>query len=125
MNYGQIAVDAANGFQQSVNAGLLQAWSNSLKINNTNDKDCPRVAFLGLCEDGFVAGVPKGNYIQKSSVSVIKQKAIDIRNIIMNNNPPSIPTRTKTLIWKQVGGTGQDQGVIDVVYTLFNNGMLL
>ena len=125
MNYGQIAVDAANGFQQSVNAALLQAWSNSLKINNTNDKDCPRVAFLGLCEDGFVAGVPKGNYIQKSGVSRIKPKAIRIRNIIMNSKPPFIPTQPKTSIWTQAGGTGQDQGVIDVVYTLFNNGMLL
>ncbi|MBF0233357.1 MAG: hypothetical protein HQK65_10020 [Desulfamplus sp.] len=125
MNYGQIALDATNAFQQLLSTTLLQAWSNSLKINNTNDKDCPRVAFLGLCEDGFVANVPKGNYIQKTNVSVIKQKAIGIRNIIMNNNPPSIPTQSKNSIWSQVGGTGQDQGVIDVVYTLFNNGILL
>ena len=124
MGYGQIAVDAANIFQQLVIPTLLQSWNNSLSQNNTSDKDCPRVTFLGLCEDGFVSGVPKGKYIKKN-ISVIKQKAIGIRNIIMNNNPPSIPTQTKTSIWKRVGGTGNDQGVIDVVYTLFNNGMLL
>lgn len=125
MNYGKIAVDAANGFQQLVATTLLQSWNSSLIKNNKNDKNCPRIAFLGLCENGLIAGIPKGRYIQKTTASVIKGKAISIRNIIMNNNPPSIPAQTKTSIWEQVGGTGQDEGVIDVVYTLFNHGMLL
>jgi hypothetical protein len=93
MSYGQVAVDAVIEFQNQQHQNLLQAWYQALKLNNVSDKVCPRIAFLGLCESGYVVGVPQGNYIQKSTPSVIKQKAVGIRNIIMNTNPPALPTQ--------------------------------
>jgi hypothetical protein len=124
MSYGQVAIDAVIEFQNQQHQNLLQAWYQALKLNNVSDKVCPRIAFLGLCESGYIVGVPQGNYIQKSTPSVIKQKAVGIRNIIMNTNPPALPTQSKTTVWTQVGGTGQHEGVIDVVYALFNSGVL-
>ena len=125
MSHGQVAVDAVREFQNQQHQNLLQAWDQALKLNNVPyNKVCPRVAFLGLCESGYVVGVPQGNYIQKSTPSKIKQKAVRIKNIIMNTNPPALPTQSKTTVWTQVGGTGQHEGVIDVVYALFNSGVL-
>ena len=125
MSYGQIAIDTIRIIRQSPYLEVRQAWSNSLSANNKNDKACPKVAFLGLCEDGFINGIPAGNYIQKTGISVIKQKAVAIRGIIMNRTPPKIPVQSNASIWRQVSGSGRDQGVIEGIYTLFRNGDLI
>jgi hypothetical protein len=126
MSYGKVAVDSVTIIVQNQKHILLHAWIQALIQNNVGDKDCPRVAFLGLCEDGYVVGVPNGSngsYIGTSN-SVIKQRAVQIRKIIMTANPPALPTATNASIWTRVGGTGQDQGVIELIYELFRNSML-
>jgi len=73
MGYGQVAVDAVGIYQTQIQ-DMLKAWSRALSQNKLPDKSCPRVAFLGLCEDGYVIGIPRGSYIKKSS-SIIKKKS--------------------------------------------------
>lgn len=95
----------------------------SLQQLKVSDKECPKAAFLGLCENGNVIGVPSGTYMRSNAIN--KQRAIDIRNIIMNKNPPALPTVMKKNVWKQVTSpTKADEGVINVVYGLFNGGVL-
>ncbi len=81
MSYGQVAVDAVIEFRNQQRQDLLQAWRQALKLNNVCDKACPRVAFLGLCEGGYVVGVPQGNYIKKRGRSVVKNPAAELRGI--------------------------------------------
>ena len=78
MGYSQVALDTVKIFK-SQNQSLQEAWKEALIQNNMRpDKVCPRTAFFGLCECGYVIGVPQGNYVKKPN-SVIKQKAVGIR----------------------------------------------
>ena len=123
MGYGQVAVGAVRIFKAQEQPDIFSAWHESRKLNNLSDEGCPRVGFLGLCEGNYINGVPKKRYI-KTGRSVLKTKAISIRDIIMKAKPPALPTQTKASVWKQIGGNNHDHGLIDVVYALFNNNML-
>ena len=121
--YGNVAVIAVNSMNPN-NSNALQLWRQSLHINGVTDKSCPRIAFVGIYECGYINGRPAIRNIQ-NSISVIEQRAVAIRNLIMNQSPPSLPAIPKYQVWNQVGGPGSnDQSVIDVVYSLFNSNLL-
>jgi hypothetical protein len=52
-----------------------------LKLKVLKKKGCPKGTFLGLCEEGLVKGIPKGNYTKSvknkkyaiKAVTVLKQ----------------------------------------------------
>jgi len=64
--YGEAALLAAGqGFSASSNP--VVRWDNAMqKLYPTSPtarkKGCPRGAFLGLCEEGLVKGIPAGKY---------------------------------------------------------------
>jgi hypothetical protein len=64
--YGKVAIQATElsrlgGFQPRA------AWDRAIQTvfpdsTSLQDKACPRDAYLGLCENGLVVGVPPGMY---------------------------------------------------------------
>jgi hypothetical protein len=64
--YGEAALIAARQ-QSSGNANPAARWETAMeKLYPTSPtsrkKGCPRGAFLGLCEEGLVKGIPPGKY---------------------------------------------------------------
>ena len=125
-NYGNVAVHAAQYLVRNPNINPGVAWSTALAHYGVRDKSCPRTAFLGLCENGNIGGVPIGHYLNRRN-TVNKIRAISVRNLIYNNTPPSKPTGTKKVVWQNITGisNGDIYGVINVVYDLFDNGLLI
>lgn len=65
--YGQAAVDAVESFRSALEKGPRGAWSRAVarlfpKSPSSRDKGCPMYAFLGLCGEGLVRGIPPGDY---------------------------------------------------------------
>ena len=65
--YGKAAVDAVRLIQKDPSIDPLSAWQSALanyfpSESESWKKGCPRNTFLGLCEEGRIVGVPKGNY---------------------------------------------------------------
>jgi hypothetical protein len=64
--YGEAAIMAARqGSPASSNP--VTRWDNAMKSlyptsQTARKKSCPRGAFLGLCEEGLVKGIPAGKY---------------------------------------------------------------
>lgn len=66
LEYGDVAVGATD----LARAGGIQppeAWEEATRTVfphsvSLQDKGCPRGAYLGLCEDGLVLGIPSGTY---------------------------------------------------------------
>ena len=65
--YGQAAVLATQHYCSGAACSPPAAWALAVSeifpnSMSSQDKGCPKGAFLGLCEDGFVAGIPQGSY---------------------------------------------------------------
>lgn len=114
--YGKVAIIVAkeNGNpKDNWKAEVKNAFPNS---KSSQKKSCPKSAFLGLCEDGYVKGVPKGNYTKS-----IKNKEYAINAIkIIKNNPNK--TFTPKKLWEKLNlGDKRHNSQMDVVLALWNN----
>ncbi len=121
--YGDVAVRATNLCRiHGITPNL--AWNQALAHFGYLHKSCPRTAFLGLCENGNVAGISTGRYLIWNN-PINKNNAIAIRNLIYRSTPPAIPNGTKKSAWYSIGATKGDlYGVIGVVYSLFDHSLL-
>lgn len=67
--YGRTAVAAARHLQRHPRTAPLTAWTSAVaaetQSNESRRKGWPRTTFLGICEEGLVAGVPEGEYREK------------------------------------------------------------
>ena len=80
--YGRIALSALEIFkkeQYGPNECWMQAayeiYPNSI---SSAEKVCPRYAFLGLCDEGMVIGIDKGNYTGSYKNKAYAVKAVKV-----------------------------------------------
>ncbi len=120
--YAQISLSAMDKIQ-SLKMGPVRAWQDSaLEVYPSNkdarDKSCPKCAFLGLCEDGYVKGVSKGNYTTSR-----KNKGYAIAGLDIIKAAPDI---TPGKLWLTVikKKTPKHNGQMEVVKALFDRDYL-
>jgi hypothetical protein len=82
--------------------------------SSSQNKGCPRSAFLGLCEEGLVKGVPRGQYTRSKKN---KEYAIKAVNYLQKN--PNIVISPESL-WKMIGPEKQHNNQMDVVVGLWD-----
>ncbi|WP_256347502.1 DUF6979 family protein [Serratia proteamaculans] len=63
--YGSIALLAVRAI---IDSGVSPdiAWDTAVQ---GKEKGCPRGAFLGLCQNGWITGVPNGVYLRKGNLN--------------------------------------------------------
>lgn len=122
--YGEAAIRATE-----IGGHPKEAWQKAAKAimptRSTQEKGCPRTAFLGLCEEGLVKGIEKGKYTRryKGSESPNKTHAIKAYTILKENNDNGNLTAPK--LWKKLNiGTKSHNGQMDVILGLWNKGYL-
>ena len=83
-------------------------------------KGCPKSAFLGLCEDGFVKGVPKGNYTKGK---LNKAYSVKAAKLLQSKNFESITSKE---LWSEVmaGEIKTPNSQMEVVLSLAKNNLL-
>lgn len=124
--YGNAAISATNSICNGMDP--VEAWNQAIReLTNSNYsiiKGCPKSAFLGLCEEGYVKGVQKGNY----SAGIINKgyalKAVEIIHRTPNR------TFTKKELWAQVFDElglpfKNENSQMDVVLSLHNEDLLI
>ncbi|TGA72003.1 hypothetical protein VFES401_05850 [Aliivibrio fischeri] len=121
--YGDVAIGATRIAQTGVCP--VEAWKTAVekefKANTASiQKGCPKNAFLGLAESGFVVGVPKGSYT-KSVLN--KQYALEAVRLL--NEKPEMQNDIKKL-WVQSCGSESKvhNSQMDVVVSLWSRGLL-
>ncbi|MDM5279059.1 hypothetical protein QUF95_16795 [Paenibacillus silvae] len=87
-------------------------------------KGCPRAAFLGLCEDGYVRGVKRGKYNRKE-YSLNKQYAVNTVNLFLENS--SKVHEDSKMLWLKVteGKKIKSNYQVDIVKGLWLNDLIL
>ncbi|RZN63290.1 hypothetical protein [Methanonatronarchaeum sp. AMET6-2] len=119
--YGDVAVRAV----EIVGSGAIEspgrAWDKAageiISSSSSRSKCCPKIAFLGLCEEGFVEGIESGDY-----TSSVKNKgyAVDALKLLEDKDWLS-----KNELWDNVAPSGKSyNSQIDVVVGLWSEGLI-
>lgn len=128
--YGKVAIEATKHIQKT-GEHPRKAWNIFAEEffgagTDAAKKDCPRNAYLGLCEDGLVDGVPQDNYVSIGNLE--KLYAVQAIRILqkyqtLENNPKEL--------WKTVMiDTGRNpnkthNSQMNVVLALWYEGMIV
>ena len=129
-NYGVVSLKAAdlirNGqVNDPADAWEIEASKQFGKGSSSQEKSCPKDSFLGLCEDGLIKGVNKGDYTQS-----VKNKLYAITAIKLLKAKPSLANLGERGLWKKVLkhlNKPVDKAYnnqMDVVLTLSNNHLI-
>lgn len=123
--YGEVAVLAVQKLQDGTFIDPRAAWDNAAKIifpasPDLQTKGCPKNAFLGLCNNGLVSGVPaKQEFTEQNKNALYACKAIELlkQNKYLTTQP--------VLLWKKtVGNTKSSNSQMDVVISLWNANLI-
>jgi hypothetical protein len=123
--YGEAAVAAVQMLTQGGAKDAPEAWNCAVKKffpgrPASQLKGCPRGAFLGLCQEGLVEGVPTGTYT-KSQLN--KQYAVAALRILQRR-PALVDDRAQ--LWHLAVGqkSKAHNSQMDVVIELFRQGLV-
>ena len=126
--YGKIACWAAKNARKGV--APRKAWDGSAKKyypessqKESRKKGCPRHAFLGLAEEGLIAGIPHGEYTDS-----IENKEYAIAGVCLLMSEQDL-CNNKSKLWRRVlchvradDRSKQHNNQMDVVVALWKNG---
>lgn len=122
--YGLAAIRAIELFRTGRASSPVAAWDTAVsevfpRSPSARKKGCPRGAFLGLCGQGLIASVPKGNYSRST-----RSAAYAIAAVETLRGQPALIADAKAL-WTAVGGaTRRHNSELDVVTALWTGGLL-
>jgi len=90
--YGIVAIEAANlaanGKMNPKDAwekACDVVWPDKTKNKSCREKPCPKNTFLGLCEDGMIKDIDKGEYYRAKADKLNKKYAIKAVKILREN----------------------------------------
>jgi hypothetical protein len=123
--YGEAAVAAVEMVTQRRVPHAPDAWEAAVTRTfpgrlASQRKGCPRGAFLGLCGEGLIKGVPKGSYTRSL---LNKQYAVDA--VALLRQRPTL-SENPTELWHLVicGKEKVHNSQMDVVIALWRRGLV-
>jgi hypothetical protein len=120
--YGVTAIKSAKNFKEAYS--IIEIWSRSAKevfeTKSAQEKGCPKNTFLGLCEEGLVKGIPKGNYTKS-----VKNKEYATRAVAILKQNTQTTLSPKELWEKLELGDKRSNSQMDVVLALWENGLIV
>jgi hypothetical protein len=126
--YGVVAIKAVELLSMVEQSEPLTAWNTAASDvfgegTWAQRKGCPKNAFLGLCEEGLIRGVPKGNYTYRSD-SLNKAYAVEAVELLRVN--PEL-ANDRNGLWEEVmkGVKKSQNSQMDVVLALWNNDLIV
>lgn len=122
--YGEAALIAARQ-AASPKVGPAARWESAMaKLYPTSPsaqkKGCPRGAFLGLCEEGLVKGIPAGRY---TSSKDNKDYAVRAAALLTEGKQSWSTTALRRAVTNDPAKTHNSQ--MDVVFALWRNNLIV
>lgn len=121
--YGKAAVIATDLLSKHKVDAPVKAWELAVDqvfpdSESSRRKGCPKSTFLGLCEDGYISGVERGEYTRSEKNKYYAIKAISLLN--------SNPMLSEKELWELVIDESEKKhnAQMDVVKTLWDNKLI-
>jgi hypothetical protein len=125
-SHGAAAVAAVKRYNQSEMSEVVAGWEQAVRSEfpeseSMQNKGCPRGAFLGLCSEGLVAGIPTGDYtasVKNRRYAVTAARLIRSHRALASNREE---------LWRLCTAPAsiQENGQLDVVLALWEAGFLV
>lgn len=123
--YGESAIMAVKLYCEGQARSPLDAWEQATlhffsNSSSGRNKCCPKGAFLGLCQEGLVKGIPPGEY-----TTALDNKRYAVDAVAFLKCDPSL-AENRTVLWNAVmrGKTKKHNQQMDVVVSLWDNGLI-
>ena len=122
--YAQVAINTVK--EINTNGGSpSEVWKEKANLifgcgTSAAKKGCPKGAFLGLCESGYIKGVARGNYTNS-----IKNKKYAIKAVAILREKPDMANSPKDLWNKVIDEEKKSNSQMEVVCELFKVGMIV
>ncbi|MCD6168304.1 MAG: hypothetical protein J7J33_03240 [Caldisericia bacterium] len=128
--FGKIALEVIELFDSGEAKDITEAWDKVVEKegSSTAQKGCPKGAFLGLCEEGMVKGIPPGSYTASEKNKQYAIKAVDLLRRIESEK--GIPAKqvvnqiSKGKFWEKIAPDKKENGQLDVVFTLVKENLI-
>lgn len=121
--YGLTAIKTLEIYKdaESLRESWFSAVAELFESESSQKKGCPRSTFLGLCEEGLIKGISKGEYGSNSTKN--KTHAIEAVAFLKENNTEVISTKE---LWSRLNINGKSHNSqMDVVLALWYNDLIL
>ncbi len=125
--HGEVALRAVRLICSGAADSPTGAWKQAAREvfpqrHSQQKKSCPRLAFLGLCEGGWVDGVPSN---PGTSSSANKRYAVRAAELLFSD--PKLADRSPQSLWKLImeDGAKVHNSQMDVVLALYRAGLLI
>src|SRR5436190_20700289 len=109
--YGRVALLARELYVKGTALTPREAWVQAaariISSASSREKCCPRDAFLGLCAEGFVQGIPAGDYTRSE-----ENKLYAITAARKLQTSPSLAAN-KSSLWVKVAGEKKPNSQMD------------
>ncbi len=122
--YGEAALMAARQ-EASGDVDPVAQWESAMEklyptSSTARNKGCPRGAFLGLCEEGLVKGIPAGRYTRSKDNKDYAVRAV----ALLTEQPQSWST---SALWRAVTNDLEKalNSQMDVVLALWKNDLIV
>ena len=120
--YGQIVLKAVQCYKDPY--VIVEIYEKTAKeifdTKSSQEKSCPKGAFLGLCEQGLVKGIPRGNYTKSVKNKEYALKAIEI---LKQNTQTTFSPKD---LWMKLEFTDKrHNSQMDVVLALWENDLIV
>ena len=123
--YGEAALIAAHPDKHHPRATPLDRWNAATKqlyptSPTQQKKGGPRTAFLGLCEEGLVKGIPAGRYTPPKDDKTYALRAVQLL-------VEGTAQRSVQALWQQVTESEEKphSSQMDVVLALWKNNLIV
>ena len=124
--YAQSAVLATTYVNSGQAMDPVNAWKKAVceifpKSVSSQKKGCPKGAFLGLCEEGMIKGVPRGSYTRS-----IDNKRYAVNGVTELKRNPELAKDPREL-WEAVMKSAEkkENSQMDVVIALWDAGLIV
>lgn len=124
-SYGDVAILATKLYRDGGYASPRVAWHEAahrlLQTRSLREKNCPRATFLSICQEGWIPGIPPGEYTQSK-----ENRAYALAAVHRLEADPSLADARPEDLWRLVLGRGQKQynQQMDVVQALWRGGLI-
>jgi hypothetical protein len=119
--YGLTAIKALETYKpaESLRESWFSAAAELFNSESSQNKGCPKSTFLGLCEEGLVNGIPKGNYTKS-----VKNKEYALKAIAILKQNTQTTFSPKELWEKLELGDKSSNSQMDVILALWEHGLI-
>lgn len=125
--YAKVAIEVAEELQsmkkeEQKKIDLGDLWKEKCKENEFKEasikKGCPRLAFIGLCENNLIKGIEIKN---SDKESLNKNYAVEAVKVLKNNKKNYTPKE----LWKEIGNKDKKHNSqMDIILALWEKGMI-